>query len=210
MTKPAPNRHALASVEAVTTLLLARHGETDWNRNRRFQGHSDTPLNERGREQARELGRALADVDLVGVYSSDLVRARETAELAVAGRGLEVATMPQLRERGFGAWEGLDTEEIQERFPDEFQRWRAGKGLGAADAEPHATLLERISDAVRTISRAHPTGNVLVVSHGGPLRVAHALAHGLDYLADRHTIPGVDNCALLRWALRDGILTPVH
>jgi broad specificity phosphatase PhoE len=200
----------VASVEAMTTLLLARHGETDWNRDRRIQGHSDTPLNETGREQARELARALAEIDLVAAYSSDLVRARETAGIAVAGRGIDVVELPELRERSFGSWEGLADDEVPTRDPEAYERWRAGQGEGAHDAEPHVELLERIRSAVDRIAAEHPEGNVLVVSHGGPLKVVHALAHGLDYLEHRQSIPWVANCALTRWAVRDGILTPVH
>jgi broad specificity phosphatase PhoE len=194
----------------MTTLLLARHGETDWNRDRRIQGHSDTPLNETGRAQARELARALADVELVAAYSSDLSRARETAEIAVAGRRIEVVELPELRERSFGSWEGLADQEVARSFRDEWELWRAGRSDGAADAEPHGAMLDRIRGAVDRIAREHPAGSVLVVSHGGPLRVVHALAHGLDYLQHRHTIPFVENCALSRWAVRDGVLTPVH
>jgi broad specificity phosphatase PhoE len=193
----------------MTELLLARHGETDWNRDRRIQGHSDTPLNETGRAQARELAEALAEIDLVAAYSSDLSRARETAAIAVAGRGIEVAALPELRERSFGTWEGLGDDEIPLRFPDEYARWTAGSGDGARDSEPHAVLLERVRAAMHRIARDHPEGTVLVVSHGGPLRVVHALAHGLDYLEHRRSIPWVANCALARWAVRDGILTPV-
>jgi broad specificity phosphatase PhoE len=194
----------------MTELLLVRHGETDWNRDRRVQGHSDTRLNETGRAQARELAQALAEIELVGAYSSDLRRARETAEIAVAGRGIDVVELPELRERSFGSWEGLADDEIPRHDPDGYKRWRAGHGDGAPDAEPHAALLARIRGAVDRIAAEHPEGKVLVVSHGGPLRVVHALAHGLDYLEHRHAIPFVENCALMRWAVRDGILTPVH
>ncbi len=193
----------------MTTLLLARHGETDWNRDRRIQGHSDTPLNETGRAQARELARALAEIELVAGYSSDLSRARETAAIALGGRGIEVVALPELRERSFGSWEGLGDDEIPVRFPQEYERWSAGHGDGAVDSEPHGTLLDRVRRAVDRIARDHPEGNVLVVSHGGPIRVVHALAHGLDYLEHRHSIPWVANCELARWAVRDGILTPV-
>ena len=95
----------------MTTLLLVRHGETDWNRDGRWQGQSDTPLNELGRRQARELAEQLDGVDVV--YSSDLARARETAEILAERAGVEVRLDPRLRERGFGAWEGLTLAEIE-------------------------------------------------------------------------------------------------
>src|SRR5205807_6477394 len=113
----------------MTTLLLVRHGETDWNRDGRWQGHSDTRLNERGREQARELAGQIDGVDVI--YSSDLARARETAEILAAELGIEVHVDQRLRERGFGAWEGLTSTEIEDRDAESHRRWRAGEGYGA-------------------------------------------------------------------------------
>ncbi len=86
----------------MTTILLVRHGQTDWNLDRRLQGHTDRPLNDRGREQARALAAELASEPLDAVYSSDLVRAHETARIIAAGRGLDVTAMDDLRERNFG------------------------------------------------------------------------------------------------------------
>ncbi|MGZ4411320.1 MAG: histidine phosphatase family protein, partial [Gaiellaceae bacterium] len=91
----------------LTTMLLARHGETDWNAERRFQGHADPQLNERGVEQARELARTLADVPLDAVYASDLRRASETARIAVESRRLRVHELRELREVDVGEWSGL-------------------------------------------------------------------------------------------------------
>ena len=95
----------------MTTILLARHGETDWNRDRRVQGHTDVPLNDEGRRQAQALSRELDGCRFDAVYSSDLARAIETAEILAEQRGLEVTALPALREKHFGTWEGLtDTE----------------------------------------------------------------------------------------------------
>lgn len=193
----------------MTTLLLARHGETDWNRDRRWQGHADRPLTPRGRAQARQLGRLIADEDLVGAYSSDLRRARETAELALAGRVVDLIALPELRERSFGSWEGLLDDEVPARFPGDYELWESGEGHGASDAEPFASVVARVQDAVHRIAGDHPEGAVLVVSHGGPLRVMHALAGGLDFVQHRRSIPEVGNCAVSRCAVRDGILTRI-
>ena len=105
----------------MTTLLLARHGETDWNREGRWQGGSDTSLNERGREQARELAQQLDSVD--AIYSSDLARAAETAAIIAGTLGVEVRVDPRLRERSFGDWEGLNAEEIEQRFAEAHRLW---------------------------------------------------------------------------------------
>lgn len=172
----------------MTTLLLVRHGETDWNRELRIQGSSDTDLNERGRAQARELASELADVDLDAVYSSDLRRARETAEIATAGRGLEVRLDGDLRERSFGSWEGLTRSEVAERFPD----------LEHHDGESDDQVRDRVLAAVHRIVDAHPGEEVLVVvSHGGALNALwhHALGERIERWG---------NCAAYRLAFRDG------
>jgi broad specificity phosphatase PhoE len=191
----------------VTKLLLARHGETDWNRDGRWQGHSDTQLNERGREQARELADAIESVDVV--YSSDLARALETAEIVAARLGREVRPDRRLRERGFGAWEGLTSLEIEARFAEAHSRWRAGEGFGAEDAEPFDSFAARIHAFLEEVLRLHPDEDVLVVAHGGSIRVIHALATGLDYVRDHRTIPAVANCVVARYAATDGKLTPL-
>src|SRR5438876_6692501 len=100
-------KSTLTSLNGVTTLILARHGETDWNRDGRFQGHADPPLNDRGREQARSLADALADQPIEAIYSSDLRRAHETAQIVAQRQGLEVLVDPDLRERDVGEWSGL-------------------------------------------------------------------------------------------------------
>jgi broad specificity phosphatase PhoE len=192
----------------VTTLLLARHGETDWNRDGRWQGLSDTRLNDLGREQARALAAELDDsVDVV--YSSDLARARETAEIVAARLGLEVRLDPRLRERGFGAWEGLTSVEIENRFAESHRRWRAGEGAGADDAEPFAVFATRIHTFLEDAVRQHSGQTVLVIAHGGSIRVIHALATGLDYVRDHRSIPAVANCAVARYAAGDGKLAPL-
>jgi broad specificity phosphatase PhoE len=191
----------------VTTLLLVRHGETDWNRDGRWQGQSDTPLNELGRRQAHELAAALDDVD--AVYSSDLGRARETAEILADRLGMEIHVDPRLRERSFGAWEGLTTAEIEDRFSEAHGRWQAGEGFGADDAEPFDVFASRVGGFLDDVLRGHPEGTVLVVGHGGSIRVIHALATGLDYVRDHRLIPAVANCAVARYAARDGKLAPI-
>jgi broad specificity phosphatase PhoE len=159
---------APATVAAVTDLLLVRHGETDWNREHRVQGHTDVPLNARGRAQADALAGRLADVPLVAVYSSDLSRAYETAVAVVRDRALEVTVDARLREKNFGSWEGLTDLEIAERFPD------AVRG-GWGDGETTDDVSARVVEIIEVIRARHGEGSVLVVSHGGALRAI--LAH---------------------------------
>jgi broad specificity phosphatase PhoE len=191
----------------VTTLLLVRHGETEWNRAGRWQGHSDTPLNDAGREQARNLAAELSDVDVV--YSSDLARARETAEILAEPLGLEVQLDPRLRERGFGAWEGKTSAEIEADFGEEHARWLAGTAPGAEDAEPFSDFAARVHAFLDETLERHPDETVLIVAHGGSVRAVHAVAAGLDYVRDHRSIPGVANCTVARYAARDGKLTPI-
>jgi 2,3-bisphosphoglycerate-dependent phosphoglycerate mutase len=192
----------------VTTLLLVRHGETDWNREARWQGHSNTSLNARGREQAQELADELTEqIDVV--YSSDLARARETAEIVARRLGLDVRLDPRLRERGFGSWEGLTRSEIEERDAEGLARWRAGEGPGAHDAERFDAFAERMRGFLQDVLDRHPGESVLVIAHGGSIRVIHALATGLDYVRDHGLIPPVANCAVARYAARDGKLAPL-
>jgi len=139
----------------LTTILLARHGESDWNRAGRWQGHADRPLTDLGREQARALAARLAEIDLDAIYSSDLERARNTAELVAATKGLAVTAVPELREVDVGSWSGLTRAEAEQRFPDEFARWLAGRE-GWTDGETYEQLGDRIVRALRRIGDDHP------------------------------------------------------
>ena len=189
----------------MTTILITRHGETDWNAAGRWQGHSDTPLNERGREQARALAESLDGVD--AVYASDLARARETAEILAERLGLDVHVDPRLRERGFGAWEGLTAEEIEERFADEHAPLAGRRGLRRGRTPSRSSrCASAMQEFLEEVVRRHPTGTVLIVTHGGSARVVYALASGLDYVRDHRSIPPIGNCGIARYAVRDGKL----
>ena len=157
-----------------TRILLARHGETDWNAERRWQGHADPPLNELGREQARSLAALLAGRPVSAVYSSDLHRASETASIAAEPLGLPVLVDERLREVDVGEWSGLTTAEIEERFPGAVERRRAG-GNGWELGESYEAMGERIEAALLAIAGAHPGETVLVVTHGGPVRMMRRL-----------------------------------
>jgi broad specificity phosphatase PhoE len=187
----------------MTTVYLARHGESDWNVERRWQGHADRPLTERGLCQAQELAERLAGVRLDAVYASDLRRAWETAAAVAHPRGLPVVRVPELREVDVGSWGGLTRDECEYRFPAEFRRWREG-GAGWEDGESYDDMSARILAAVRTIAADHPEGTVLVVSHGGPIRAVHAEALGVDIATHRRTGPVEPNARLSAVSIEGG------
>jgi broad specificity phosphatase PhoE len=166
----------------VTTILLARHGETDWNRERRYQGHADPPLNEVGRVQAQTLAGELAGEELDAVYASDLRRAYETAEIVGARLGLPVQREAGLREIDVGSWEGLTREELDGR------KW---------DGESHEQHRERLIRSLREIGAQHPRGRVLVVSHGGSLRRIQEEVLGEGF-------PVIGHCSVWQLALENG------
>jgi phosphoserine phosphatase len=179
----------------MTTVYLARHGESDWNVERRWQGHADRPLTERGREQARALAERLEGVELEAIYASDLRRAWETADTVAHARGLEVVRLPELREVDVGSWSGLTRDECAARFPEAFERWRAG-GSGWDDGESYEEMAERIVTALSALAAHHPDGSILVVSHGGPIRAVHAQALGVDIATHRRSGPVEPNARL--------------
>jgi broad specificity phosphatase PhoE len=190
----------------VTTILLARHGESDWNRDRRWQGHADRPLTKRGEEQARALATRLADIRLDGIYASDLLRARMTAEAVARPRGLDVQLVAELREVDVGSWSGLTREDARVRFPKDFARWLEG-GQGWHDGESYEAMSERVLAALERIVVEHPDGRVLVVAHGGPIRAIHAAALGMDVHAYRRLRPVEPNARLSAVCYEDGRLT---
>ena len=187
----------------MTTIYLARHGESDWNVERRWQGHADRPLTDRGRGQAQDLAARLARVQLDAVYSSDLRRAWETAEAVASAKGLDVVRLPELREVDVGSWSGLTRDECEARFPEAFARWRAG-GSGWDDGESYEEMGERIVGAIGRLAAEHQGGAILVVSHGGPIRAVHAHALGVDIATHRRTGPVEPNARLSAVAVEDG------
>ena len=136
-----------------TRILLARHGETEWNRVGRWQGQADPPLNDTGRQQAKALAAQLEDDEIAAVYSSDLRRARETAGIVAQRLGLPVTEERALREIDVGSWSGLTRDEVRERYPDGFARWLAGE-IGH-DGETREQLADRVVGAVEHIANAH-------------------------------------------------------
>ena len=176
-----------------TTLHVVRHGETDWNRGRRVQGHTDIPLNDEGRRQARVLSAELAGVPFDAAYSSDLSRAAETARILLGERSLPVISCVGLREKHFGTWEGLTDTDVRERFP------QAVNGAWG-DGETADEMSKRVVDALARIAESHPNGEVLVVTHGGPIRALYRSA-GDDP-------PFIANCAVSLFIHDGAVLRP--
>lgn len=163
--------------EPATRIIAIRHGETDWNVATRIQGQLDIALNDAGRRQARRLAGALAGETLDAVYSSDLVRALETAQAVAMQAGLEVRTDSGLRERGFGVFEGLTFAEIAQRFPDQAHRWRQrDASFGPAGGETLAAFVERVIACVAALAARHRGQHIAVVAHGGVLDALYRAA----------------------------------
>ena len=153
--------------------FLVRHGQTEWNRVGRAQGQADPPLNREGIEQAEAVGARLARVPFEAAYSSDLVRAADTAEPVMRGRDAPITYRRDLREKSFGKWEGMTYEEIRRLYPrmlDELFDERPD--FAPPGGESDRTLRKRAAGAVARIGARHDGagGNLLVVSHGGTLR----------------------------------------
>jgi broad specificity phosphatase PhoE len=171
----------------MTELLLVRHGETDWNAEGKLQGHTDRPLNDYGRRQAQALADRLAGDSIDAVYASDLSRARETAEILAEKLSLPVVVDPDLREKNWGNWEGLTSDE---RLHIEFE---------GETTEAHR---DRTLSAVQRIVERHPDGRVVVVTHGGSLRRIQAAVSGFAH-------PVIENCAVWGLAHEDGRFRPI-
>jgi phosphoserine phosphatase len=184
----------------VTTILLARHGETDWNRQGRFQGHADPPLNATGHAQAAELAAELEGVELAAVYSSPLRRALETAQLVAAEHGLEPVAVDALREVDVGSWQGLTRPEIETRYPEQFTRW-LDYDQGWEDGESYEEMGRRAVAALLELAAAHEGERILAVTHGGPIRAAFAFADGTSHADARRLGPRIGNVFLAEFAV---------
>jgi broad specificity phosphatase PhoE len=183
-------------------LYLARHGETEWNRIGRWQGATDIPLSDIGRAQARLLGDRLRDRRIARVHASQLSRALETAQIVAALLGAPApAADPRLRERGYGAFEGLTREECAERFPGIWEQYLTDRRAVPPGAEPQAEVTERITAAMTEIAtRADAqseSGAILVVSHGGVIRSFIHSAIGV-------VPPPLENIAVFRLRFEGG------
>jgi probable phosphoglycerate mutase len=201
----------------ITRIVLVRHGETDWNATGRLQGQSDTPLNAVGHEQARRAAQRLVCEPVRALYSSDLARAFQTARIIGQILGLTVVTSPRLRERRYGAWEGLTSAEIQARYPEQFAAWRArSPDFAPPQGETRSQLLTRGLAELHAIARRHMGEMAVVVTHGGLcyVLISHLLGsiagdqreftfgnasmHTLEVTADRWSVISLNETAHLQ------------
>jgi probable phosphoglycerate mutase len=184
-------------LDEVTRLIVVRHGETDWNVEGRLQGQLDVPLNDRGLEQARRTASALDDDAPQVVVSSDLARARQTAEAISLRFGLPLSTDPGLRERSFGRFQGMTHTEVAERWPDDALRWRRREpAFAPGDGESLEVFHPRCVEAALRAARAHPGRTIVLVAHGGVLDCLYRAASRIPLDAPRSW--ALDNAAINR------------
>ncbi len=155
-----------------TTLLLVRHGETTWNFEGRVQGHSEAPLNDLGRQQARCVAQQLSTFRLHGLYASDSSRAVDTARVIAAHHQVQVKTGTSLRERCYGVLEGKTLEEAGQSQGAWFLTWQADRRTAPPAGESQDQMTVRVMAALREIARLHPGQTAVVVTHGGPIKAA--------------------------------------
>jgi len=180
----------------VTDFLLIRHGQTDWNAARLYQGQADIPLNQTGIQQARALAEKLNGEKFDAVYASDLSRAAQTASILVEKLGMPIQTDVRLREICQGIWEGMSLDEVQEKYADDFKRGAEDPAFSRAPGgESIAEVAERMTSAVTEITALYPAGRILLVSHGLAVSTLYCLANDIPLNQVYQYIP--DNTAPL-------------
>ena len=173
-------------------LLLLRHGETAWNRERRYQGSTDTPLSAEGLLQAEAAARELKEHAFAAVYASPLRRARDTAAAIAAPHGLDVETDPAFKELGFGRWEGLTLDEARARDAALCEDWAKTPHLvSPPGGESLVQARERVLAGLERLRAGHPDAIVCLVTHSIPVRILilEALGLGLERIWSLHSAP---------------------
>ncbi|MHB0923546.1 MAG: histidine phosphatase family protein [Bellilinea sp.] len=183
---------------------LVRHGQTDWNLERRFQGHTDILLNALGIVQARELAASLNGSRISAVYSSDLSRAIQTAAILAADSNLPVIQDKRLREISMGEWEGKIWQDVNQQLTKEMMELKNDPvNSRAAGGESLAEVALRVREFATEIADRHAGQIVLLVSHGLSLGALHCMAAGLPLSQARDMIP--QNCSIVKvnWPLQE-------
>ena len=163
-------------------VLLVRHGETVWNQENRWQGQADTPLSETGYDQARQLARRLQNEErpIRAIYTSDLSRARDTADILGQVLGVTPLFQAAWREMDIGTWSGLTTSEVATRHAEEWARLRQGEDLPRGGGETFAQFQGRLLQSSQRFIRDHRGEQIIVVTHGGAVRAFLLHCRGLD------------------------------
>jgi len=189
-------------MSGMTELIVIRHGETDWNRQHRFQGQIDVPLNALGLEQARRLGLRLADEPIDLLVVSDLQRARQTAQALADARGHAPRIEPLWREQGFGILEGLDVPTIRSRHADLWAQWLRHDADYALPqgGESNVAFHARVMQALRALVAKHAGARVAVVTHGGVLDMLWRSARDLPLSGPRECEIPNTGINRMRWA----------
>lgn len=183
---PLPKADAGEPARVHTEIVVVRHGETVWNSERRMQGQKNSALSARGLAQARALGARMLAEHFDHLYSSDLDRAYQTAQAIATVTGHEIKVDPRLRERGFGIFEGLNREEMQQRYPAEYARFRdRDPDYIVPGGESPRQFYERSMACFADISARHAGSRIVIVAHGLLLDSLYRAAHDLDLLAPR-------------------------
>jgi 2,3-bisphosphoglycerate-dependent phosphoglycerate mutase len=187
----------------MTELILLRHGETDWNRELRFQGHVDVALNAIGQEQARRLARRLARETAHRLYASDLLRARQTAHPVALQLGLASVSDPALREQSFGRVDGMRVDEIKAQHPQAWEGWlKFQEDFSMPEGESTRQFHARVMDAVHRLVTAHPGQTLVIVTHGGVLDMIYRTARSLGLSGPRQS--EIPNAGLNRVRVHEG------
>ena len=183
-------------------LLLIRHGEVLANRQMRYVGDSDEPLADSGVAQADLLASALASLPVRAVYSSPLLRARETGRRIAAAREVGLRIEPRLREQSFGEWEGLTRAEVLERDRERLLRWEADLGTPPPGGEPLTEVQARMLALVQELARGHRGEHVALVSHVGPIKALLCAALGAPLATARHLFLDPATLSVVDWGER--------
>lgn len=182
------------------TLLLVRHGQTDWNVEGRWQGQADAPMNDKGRAQARALADQLNGWRVDAIWSSDLQRALETAQIIADRQGKPVHADRRLREINLGRWEGMLVTDIKQRYPQEWaERRRDVRNSRAPGGESVAEVAERVQRAADDVARQWPAGRVLLVSHGVSLAALICQSRGVTLEEVYHYVPDNGDVIEIEW-----------
>jgi len=189
----------------MTQFFLVRHGETEWNREGKYTGQTDIPLNRTGKMQAEEAARQMASVQPDVIFSSDLIRAVETAEIIARRIKIPIKKDERLREINQGEWEGMHVDEIKKKFHDLIvSRQTDPLNVAAPGGETIGQVYERVYSALRDICRNYPNGKVVISAHGIVLSIVRIIGGGIPVREVFEYIP--ENADVIRISIEKGCI----